>query len=112
MTVTTADEIELFGYRTLAEILASVRGFYTSCDRGYTLTGVRGLNRPGDFDTRILVIIDGQKANDAVYNAVSGSEHLLDVELIDRVEIIRGPSSSLYGTSVFFAVVTGELLLP
>src|SRR5206468_2739640 len=34
-----------------------------------------------------------------------GTEEILDVELIDRVEVIRGPSSSLYGTSALFAVV-------
>ncbi|GAC1436449.1 MAG: hypothetical protein NVS1B11_25950 [Terriglobales bacterium] len=36
---------------------------------------------------------------------MNGSEFLVDVDLIERVEIIRGPSSSLYGAAAFFAVV-------
>ena len=44
--------------------------------------------------------------NDAVYDsAYIGTEAAIDIDIIDRVEIIRGPSSSLYGASAFFAVI-------
>ena len=44
--------------------------------------------------------------NDAVQDAaLIGNDFLLDVDLIDRVEVIRGPGSSLYGNNAFFAVV-------
>ncbi|OLC53289.1 MAG: hypothetical protein AUH92_06275 [Acidobacteria bacterium 13_1_40CM_4_69_4] len=44
--------------------------------------------------------------NDNVYDQASvGTEELVDVEAIDRVEVIRGPSTSLYGTEAFFAVI-------
>jgi outer membrane receptor for ferrienterochelin and colicins len=106
VTVVTADEIRKCGYRTLADILRSVRGFYVSYDRNYSYVGVRGFSRPGDYNSRILLLLNGHRLTDNLYNsALIGTEFQLDVDLIDRVEIVRGPSSSLYGTNAFFAVV-------
>jgi outer membrane receptor for ferrienterochelin and colicins len=52
------------------------------------------------------VLIDGHRINDNVTGqAMIGTEFLLDVDLIERVEIIRGPSSSLYGAGAFLAVI-------
>jgi len=106
VTVVTADEIQKYGYRTLAEILQSVRGFYVTYDRDYSWVGVRGFGRLGDYNIRILVLVDGHRINDNIFGeAYVGSEFLVDVDLIERVEIIRGPSSSLYGADAFFAVI-------
>ncbi|MEN6575157.1 MAG: TonB-dependent receptor [Phycisphaerales bacterium] len=105
-TVVTAEEIRRYGYRTLADILQSAPGFYMNYDRMAHYVGTRGFRRPGDFDTRILVLIDGHKMNDSVSGAPpSGTEFPLDVELIDKVEIIRGPGSSLYGSNAVLAIV-------
>lgn len=106
VTVITADEIRRYGYTTLADILRSVRGFYVTNNRNYSFVGTRGFNRPGDYNSRVLVMIDGHRINDNVYGQGSvGGEFALDVDLIDRVEIIRGPGSALYGTGAFFGVV-------
>ncbi|PYV41096.1 MAG: TonB-dependent receptor, partial [Acidobacteria bacterium] len=106
VTVITADEIQKHGYRTFADILRTVRGFYVTYDRNYSFLGVRGFARPGDYNTRILLLVDGHRLNDNVFDgALLGTEFPLDVDLIDRVEIIRGPSSSVYGTSAFFGVI-------
>ena len=106
VSIVTADEIRKSGYRTLTEILNSVRGFYTTSDRAYSYIGVRGFNRPGDYGGEILIMVDGHRINDAIYEqAFNGPEFLVDVDLIERVEVIRGPGSSLYGDNAFLCVI-------
>ncbi len=102
----TADEIARFGYRTLADILRSVRGMYVSDDRNFSLVGVRGFGKPGDYNSRILLLVNGHRVNDNVFGqAEVGAEFGMDPANFERVEIIRGPASSIYGDSAFFAVV-------
>jgi outer membrane receptor for ferrienterochelin and colicins len=106
VTIVTADDIKKFGYRTLGDIVRSVPGFYTAYDRSYGYMGVRGFNRPGDYGGRILLLVNGHRMNDAIYDtAPPANDFILDVDLIDRVEFIRGPGSSLYGTNAFFGVI-------
>jgi len=106
VTVVTGEDIRRHGYRTLAEVLNSVRGFYTTYDRNYSYVGVRGFARPGDYNTRVLLLIDGHRLNEPTYDmAAIGTDFPFDVSLIDRVEAIRGPGSSLYGASAFFGVI-------
>ena len=106
VTLVTSEEIRWYGYRTLGAILQSVPGFYITYDRNYTTSAVRGFGRTGDYNSRILLLVDGHRINDNVYNqAFLGTEFPVDVDLIDRVEIIHGPSSSIYGSNAFFAVV-------
>jgi outer membrane receptor for ferrienterochelin and colicins len=106
VSIVTSQDIKKNGYRTLADILRSVTGFYVTYDRNYSYIGVRGFGRPGDYNSRVLLLIDGHRTNDNIYNqAAIGTEAILDVDLIDRVEIIRGPGSSLYGSNAFFGVI-------
>jgi iron complex outermembrane receptor protein len=116
VSIVSAKEIRLYGYRTLADILNSLPGFYITNDRNYPYVGVRGFSPIGDYNTRILLLINGHRLNDAVYDAaIIGGSLPLDVDLIDRVEVARGPSSSVYGNNAFFGVIniitkTGEAL--
>ena len=104
--IITAEQIRKYGYRSFAQILDSVPGLFTNTDRNYGYIGVRGFNRPGDYTSRVLLLIDNHRLNDAVFDqGGSGTETPIDVDLIDRVEVIKGPASSLYGTNAFFGVV-------
>lgn len=106
VTVITADEIRAHGYRTLADVLASVRGFAITNDRSYDYVGVRGFGRPGDYNTRVLLLHDGHPGNDIIYGtAAVGPEMTVDLSIVKRIEVIRGPGSALYGANAFFAVV-------
>ncbi len=99
-------EIKKYGYRNFAEILRSIRGFHLTYDRNYHYLGTRGFGLPGDFNSRVLVLIDGHQINDNIQGqALIGTAFPLDIDLIERIEVIRGTGSSLYGNSAFFAVI-------
>lgn len=102
----TAEEIARYGYRTLADILRGVRGMYVTDDRNFSLIGTRGFGKPGNYNSRILLLVNGHRVNDNVFGqAEIGAEFGFDPATFERVEVIRGPASSLYGDSAFFAVV-------
>jgi outer membrane receptor for ferrienterochelin and colicins len=106
ITVITAGEIQKHGYRTIADVLRSVRGFYVINDRNYSYVGVRGLSRPGDYNARVLFLLDGHRLNDNIFDgAYIGRGFPVDIDLIERIAIIRGPQSSVYGTGAFVAVI-------
>ena len=106
VTVLTAADIRAHGWRSLAEALRSIRGLYTSNDRSYSYLGARGFMRPGDFNTRFLLQIDGTRINDPVFDqAQVGNEFPIDLELVDRIEFVPGPGSSVYGANAFFGVI-------
>lgn len=106
VTVITHDDIQQYGWRTVAEVLRSVPGFYLHSDRSYDYLGVRGFARPEDYNSRVLLLIDGQRTNDAIYDmAYVGSEQLIDLDLVDRIEVVRGPGSSVYGGNALFATI-------
>jgi iron complex outermembrane receptor protein len=106
VTIVTADDIARFGYRTVAEVLAVTRGFYTSNDRNYTYVGARGFSRPTDYNNRILVLLDGQVTNESIWGgAYVASELGISLSAVERIEIIRGPGSAIYGTGAVFGVI-------
>ena len=104
--VVTSEEINRFGYQTLGDVLSSLPGFYGSYDRNYYYLGVRGFGRPADYNNRILLLLDGHPLNENIYGgAYIGTAFGLDIETVERIEIVRGPGSALYGSSAMFAVV-------
>ncbi|MBI5107944.1 MAG: TonB-dependent receptor [Rhodocyclales bacterium] len=104
--VITAGEIHRLGWRTLGEALASLPGLHTSYDRSYTYLGVRGFGRPGDFTSRVLLLVDGQPINDGIYDqAPIGSEFPVDMSLVERIEFVPGAGSVMYGGNALLAVI-------
>ncbi|MCB1984616.1 MAG: TonB-dependent receptor plug domain-containing protein, partial [Nitrosomonas sp.] len=106
VSIVTADDIKAYGYRTLGEILNSMRGLNITYDRAYDFLGGRGFSSPGEYSGRIMLLIDGMQANDNVYNqAYFDHSGLIDTELIERVEYVPGPGSVAYGNNAFFGIV-------
>ncbi|HMW37337.1 MAG TPA: TonB-dependent receptor, partial [bacterium] len=90
----------------LAQLLSAQVGFYITYDHNYSYIGIRGFSRHTDYNNRILLLIDGHRVNDYFYDqAMLGPEFGFDLQGFERVEIIRGPGSALYGTSAMFAVI-------
>ncbi len=106
VTVITRQEIRAFGWRTLADALASLPGVHLTYDRQYTYLGTRGFGVPGDLNVRLLLTIDGNRVNDPLYDgAPLGRELPLDLDLVERIEFIPGPGSAVYGQNAMFGVV-------
>ena len=106
ITVITANDIETYGYQTLSEILNSIRGYYITNDRNYEYAGVRGFGEPTNYNKRYLILIDGHTMNENFYGqGWIGNDLGLNPEDIERVEVVRGPGSALYGTGAMLCVI-------
>lgn len=102
----TSQDIRLYQLRTLAEVLQLLPGIQITSDGGFHYIGVRGLGRHADFNSRILFLIDGVRANENIGDAMLvGSDAMIDVESIARIEFTPGPGSALYGNNAFFGVI-------
>src|ERR1700689_3966689 len=106
VSVITREEIKAFGWRTLDEALASLPGVYVTYDRQFTYLGVRGFGLPGDYNTRVLVTINGNRVNDPIFDSgPSGRELPIDMDMIERIEFIPGPGGAVYGQNAMLGVV-------
>jgi outer membrane receptor protein involved in Fe transport len=106
VSVITRDEMKAFGWRTLDAALSSLPGVYRTFDRVYSYLGFRGYGLPGDLNTRVLVMIDGNRVNEPNFDqAPLGNEFPLDMDLVERVEFIPGPGGAVYGQHAMFGVV-------
>ena len=106
VTVVSGDRLRRMGYRTVAEALRSVAGVYVDDDHLYDRVGVRGMQVLGDFNTRLLLLVDGATVNEP-WNQYTGFgwDAPFAIDDIARIEVIRGPVSSVYGTNAFFGII-------
>jgi len=106
ITIITSDDIRDYAYNTLDEALNSQKGFYITNDRNYSYVGTRGFGRSGDYNNRSKLLINGHTLNENVFgSALFGSGLSLNMDLIDRIEIVRGPGSSMYGSGAMLSVI-------
>ena len=104
--IITADEIKFFGFKTLGEVLNSQRGMYLSNDKNYLYVGSRGFSRPSDYNNRLVIMIDGHIMNEVVYgSAFMGNELALNLANVEKIEIIRGPGASIYGSGAMLNII-------
>lgn len=108
------EEIEKVGYQSVEEILQNVPGFYLIDDYswlGQKNYGVRGFFSTGQFDN-VSVLINGISQKSTLLDSYPTEKFDIPVESIDRIEIIRGPMSVMYGSGAFFGainIITNDL---
>jgi len=98
----TRDDIVASGSRDLLEVLQLVPGFTFHHDVS-GVVGVAFRNLWG-HEGKVLVMLDGQEVNELLYSSTQFGHHVL-AHTIERLEIIRGPGSALYGGSAELAVI-------
>lgn len=94
------------GIQTVAEALDMLPGIQMQLSpTGYTMTTVRGLKNPNAYlSDKIKIFIDGV----AINNEVLGSSHFymdFPLQLVEKIEVLRGPNSTLYGAGAFYGTV-------
>ena len=102
VTVITQDEIKKTGANDLMEVLKLVPGF----DFGVDIQGIVGIGIRGNWanEGKVLMLIDGIKLNEELYSTLQFGGHY-PIEMINRIEIIRGPGSAIYGGNAEYAVI-------
>ncbi len=103
ITVVTRDQIMMMGLRTIPEVLGVVPGFNPwRSSAGDWWPGPRGVF---DANRSFVVMIDGVSINNQVLGTPYWTYDLLDITRFDRIEIVRGPASALYGSNAYLAVI-------
>jgi len=89
---------------TLAEVLKNVPGLdYAKGFEGHYNITARGFNNY--LNNSMLLLIDGRTMNSPQSNEVNWAALPISEQEIDRVEIIKGPGSALYGANAFSGVI-------
>lgn len=102
VSVITREEIEKSGARDIIDVLRMVPGFEFGVDVFNIVgPGFRGL---WGHDGKIKLAVDGLSFNDLLFGNVPYGNHF-PVELIERIEIVRGPGSAMYGNFAELAVI-------
>jgi outer membrane cobalamin receptor len=102
VTIITGEEIRNSGARDLIDVLRLVPGF----DFGHDVEGVVGIGIRGIWaqEAKVLLQIDGMDMMETSYGSLQLSGHY-PITNIERIEIIRGPGSVIYGGNASLAVI-------
>ena len=107
IVVVTRQDIEIQGWQTLEQVLNNVTGMYMINDYlwfGSDNFGVRGFFSTGAFNS-MTVLINGMSQKEDWYNSFPLTKCNVPVEAIERIEVIRGPMSVVYGSNAFLGAI-------
>lgn len=100
VSVVTEEQIKNSSATTVAQLLQDIPGVELSASGG---PGLERISIRGENSFRTLVLIDGQKISEQ--KSMSGAPILIDPSRIERIEVIKGPASVLYGSDAIGGVV-------
>ncbi|MFY9142310.1 TonB-dependent receptor plug domain-containing protein [Sulfuricurvum sp.] len=106
VTIIDAQTYRDAGIQTVSEALDMLPSFQIQLSpTGYSMTTVRGLKNPNAYlSDKVKVLIDGV----AINNEVQGSTHFymdFPMQLVEKIEVLRGPNSTLYGSGAFYGTI-------
>jgi outer membrane receptor protein involved in Fe transport len=107
VVLVTREDIKRYGYMSLEEILQNIPGLYMIDDYNWMGTknfGVRGFFSTGAFND-LIVLINGVNQVENEFDSYFSEKISVPVEAIDRIEVIRGPMSVIYGSGAFFGAI-------
>ncbi len=106
VTVITAKQIQETGARTIADVLRLVAGVNVRWNPMTPTIDIRGFGE-NPFSSRILLLIDGMPHNspDTGGFPLSPSFDFFPIQNIKRIEVVKGPGSSLYGENAYWGVI-------
>lgn len=104
VVVISRNEIEAYGYQSLQEILSNVLGMYALDNYQNLSFGVRGFFT-NIYTRNIIFLINGVRQQQPLQNYNDLFLMNLQVESIERIEVVRGTAGVLYGNDAFFGVI-------
>ena len=104
VTVIDRAMIKDSGFRTTADLFRLVPGMYVDYQDGYTpLVGYRGSTDA--YPRRMQVLVDGRSVLMPPFNIVDWQDLPLHIDDIERIEVVRGPAATSYGTNSILGVI-------
>lgn len=107
VVIITAKTIEDFGFTSYTELLNYVTGLYVIDDYywlGSVNYGVRGFYKNG-ASSNMVILVDGVSQLSDKYSDYPDVKITIPIESIERIEIVRGPMSVIYGNGAFFGAI-------
>ena len=106
VTIFTRNDIDKMGITSWTELISQVPGFYSMVNpvegnqshivmRGHAQT----------YANTLLILLNGHRVNDDYTGGINFFIQFMDLADVERVEIIRGPGSSIYGSNAFSGVI-------
>ena len=96
ITVITAKEIENMNAHTVADVLNRIPGLFINYNQDFGAPSL--LLIQGSEERHVLVVVDGVKWNSLASGAAETNS--IPVGIIERIEVIKGPASSSWGSSL------------
>ncbi len=107
MYVITHEDLKIYGYTHIGEALKMVPGIeiIQGADHDYQVS-IRGLSTTGyNVSNKVLFLINGRSVYNEVFGGVRMQSFNISIDEIERIEVVRGSASALYGANAFAGIV-------
>jgi outer membrane receptor protein involved in Fe transport len=108
VSIVTSDDIKAMGARTLEDVLRTLPGVDVTTDAlGRPQIAIRGVGSggTGGGSENVLLLMNGHRMNEPIEGGATGLNYLVPVGNIQKIEMLRGPGSALYGSGAVAGVI-------